>query len=161
MSGAALSGTQSVTITSGDSSGGVIQSWRTTGTWTGTPAWASGADTTSNTSYSAAGTIAVTAGDVVTIGTGLPTDTATSTVQAVTGAGATFDVISETVDTGTTLGNDSLLTVCHLAVATGSASSLTYTATLAAAAQGVSGFVRLRHTPPDIPPELTMAPRHS
>lgn len=147
-----LSGTQAVTVTSGDSSLGVIQSWRTDGSWSA-PVWAIGSDTTSGTGYSAASTttVAVAPNDFITTATGVPSDAVTHTAQAFTQTGATFTGVTETIDAINATNTDSSMMLVHAKVATGSVTAtLTLASTLAAANTGITGFVRLRDIPPSI-----------
>jgi len=151
-------GSQSVTVTSGNSCLGVIMRYtKTTGGWQ--IACAGGSDNVAGTAWSvtAASNPGVTASDMVLVGSAICGNTDTATVEAITQTGVTFGTMVERVDTGTNNGDDCSIWVTEHPVTAGPGSAApAYTATVggtgSANAAGASIFVRLREVPVAIPP---------
>ncbi|CBG73144.1 hypothetical protein SCAB_61231 [Streptomyces scabiei 87.22] len=106
-----------------------------------------GEDTSSGTGFSAAASTALTwaAGDFAVLGYGVSVSTASATAEAVAATGITFGTVTERADDAVTDGHDARLITATGAVSSGSGTqSPTVTATLAAAAVGVAGVLRVR-----------------
>lgn len=111
--------------------------------------WAAsfGADTTSGTGFSAAGTATETwkPGDFAWMGYGLPLSTATLSAQAVAAAGVTFGAVSSRYSIAVASGYGLRIAGASAVVSTGSATAApTVSATLSAATTGVAGVLRIR-----------------
>ncbi|SOD80161.1 hypothetical protein SAMN06272781_6898 [Streptomyces sp. 1222.2] len=106
-----------------------------------------GEDTTSGTGFSAAASTALTwaAGDFAVLGYAVSVSTASATAEAVAATGITFGTVTERADDSVTDGHDARMVAATGAVSSGSGTqSPTVTATLAAAAVGVAGVLRIR-----------------
>lgn len=111
--------------------------------------WAAsfGEDTSSGTGFSAAASTALTwaAGDFTVLGYGVCVSTASATAEAITATGITFGTVTERADDSVTDGHDARLISATCSVSSGSGTQApTITATLAAAATGVAGALRIR-----------------
>lgn len=111
--------------------------------------WAasSGEDTSSGTGFSAAGADALTwaAGDFAMLGYAVCVSTASATVAAIAATGITFGAVTERADDAVTDGHDARLVAATCSVSSGSGTQApTISATLAAAATGVAGVLRIR-----------------
>lgn len=112
---------------------------------------ATGADTSSGTAFSVAGSsnLAWTTDDFAWIGAVVNTDTSAS-AEAITAAGITFSAVTERGDSSSTIGADATRIVSTATVTAGTATvATTTTATLGAAATGVAAILRLREAVAD------------
>lgn len=146
------SGTVTVTIDNGNSSQGVIDIYNSTvgfdvaamiaGAW--------GADTASDTSWSAACGFGLNLGTgdlVVGLSACASNTSATITSQALSATGATFGAVANARTGSTNNGNDCLLETFDFPVSSGSSNvAPTYTATHGAANTGVTVMSRLRES---------------
>jgi hypothetical protein len=110
-------------------------------------AWSLGADTTTGTAFSAVSADALTwaAGDFAVLGYGVCVSTASMTAEAVAATGITFSAVTERADDSVTDGHDARLAIATCTVSSGSGTQApTVSATLAAAAVGVAGVLRIR-----------------
>ncbi len=148
-SGSAIAGRIHVLARSGGTG------WR----WSAT----AGADASSGTSFSAAGSaLTWAAGDVALLGYALSGSTASATAEAVAATGITYGATTERADDAVATGTGARLTVASCAVTAGSGSlAPTITATLAAAATGVAGVLRVREASAtlDVSEQVAVPPR--
>ncbi len=114
-------------------------------------AFASGADTSAGTSFSATASSSLSwqAGDLLLIAVASSTDTATQSAQSITASGVTFGTRTNRASIAVTGGNDHRHIVDTVPVTAGSGSSApTYSYTASASTSGPVGFLRLRAVPP-------------
>ncbi len=138
-------GTQSVTITSGDSSVGRMVAYRST---TGSMAevTASGADTTSGTAYSAtSGSVTSQTDDRLVYFTAL-NDNSTSSVRTIDQANATEGTAANRFDAATATGLDCKVEGNDVPITSGGTGAITATLTSSTAVTGVTAFLLLRET---------------
>ncbi|MFI0900558.1 hypothetical protein [Streptomyces sp. NPDC020983] len=106
-----------------------------------------GADTSSGTGFSAVGGSALTwaAGDMALLGYALNASTASLTAEAVAATGITYGTVTERADDAVATGDAARRALATCAVSSGAGTQTpTITATLAAAATGVAGVLRVR-----------------
>jgi len=160
------SGTQTVTITSANSSRGAIVAYRPTSGYEITPVCTNGAYSHgSTTSWSATGADdpGFAAGDWAVVASANNSDLAASfSSQAMTATGYTFGSMTERVDSVESQGNDSSLVVADFASGTGTSSDVpTYTMTGATngtnTPAGSSVIVRLRPVADTTAPTISAA----
>lgn len=144
-----LTGSQTVTVTSGDSASASMVLWRKLSTENWVYAASSGNRSTSATAWTStlASVIPFTTDDQYLLAYGRSANT-TATAEAITATGATFSAATERVDTGTTVGNDISLAVATGSVTAGTATAAAVmTATMAAATYGVGLAVQIDTVP--------------
>lgn len=133
-----LTGTLTVTLTSGSTAVGVICSVHREGLPDSSAAWSvdvdGGSDNSAGTSWSVTGSgIDLTAndgGDAVIVASGINTDTYTYSAHALSASGITFQDVFEDNRMLTANGNDSGLNVAHGYVTSGSATNVAPTFTM-------------------------------
>ncbi|MEW2300282.1 hypothetical protein AB0958_09905 [Streptomyces sp. NPDC006655] len=132
--------------------GRIVSLSRTAGTgWR----WATsfGDDQTSNTTFSATGTTALTwkAGDFALIGYGVASNADSYTAEAIAVSGVSFGTVTERADAVVTAGNGTTTAMATATVSSGTATlAPTITATLASASIGIAGVLRLREASSDV-----------
>ena len=110
-----------------------------------------GADTTSDTSFSATGTtnLSFAPGDLLLIAVASAIDSATQSAQSITASGVTFGTRTNHASVAVTNGNDHRHIIDSVPVTAGTVSAApTYSYTASAATSGPAGFLRLRAVPP-------------
>lgn len=120
--------------------------------------FASGADTTNDTSYSVTSSSSLTwaTDDFLLIGTAQNLDNGTQTAKTLTATGVTFGAISNQFVQAVTNGNDHRRILDTSIVSSASTTAaVTYAYTVSAAASGVSAFLRLRESNADVNVALT------
>ena len=124
-----------------------------TSNYTVSASFASGADTTNDTSYSVTSSSSLTwsSDDFLLIGTAQNLDTGTQTSKTLTATGVTFGSITNQFVTAVTNGNDHRRILDTSIVSSASTTAaVTYGYTVSAAASGVTAFVRLRESSVDV-----------
>jgi hypothetical protein len=112
-----------------------------------------GADTASDTSFSAVCSTALTwaVGDFCALGYAWNTQTASTTARGVTATGITYATATSHLGDAITSGNGGRLTMADVSVTAGSGTQApTVTATLSAAATGVGAVLRVREASSDV-----------
>lgn len=114
-------------------------------------AFASGADTTNGTGFSAtaSSTLSFAPNDLLMLAVAQNIDTGTQSAQSITAAGITFGTRTNRASTAVTNGNDHRHIIDTVPVSSGTATvAPTYAYTISAAGSGPVGFLRLRAVAP-------------
>ncbi len=142
VNGAPLTGTQSVTLTSGSTAGGQICAVHRDGAYSWNIDSDGGSDNTAGTAWSVTGSgidlSSNDGGDVVFSGNAINTDAYTYSAHALAATGITFSDFNESSRLTTANGNDSSLNVVSGEVSSGSATGVAPTYTMTASGSGVS-----------------------
>ena len=116
-----------------------------------TASFASGADTSNDTTYSAtASSLAFAANDLLLIGLAQNIDTGTRTAVAVSATGVTFGTRTNQSNQNVTSGNDHRHVLDTVPVTTGTTAAPTYSYTSTTTCSGPTGFVLLHESSVDI-----------
>jgi hypothetical protein len=150
------SGSVSFTLGAGNSQStlsGTIFRVEKTANYTVSAQFASGADTTNGTAYSATSSTSPTwaTGDFLLIGTAQNIDTGTGSSRAVSATGVTFGTLSLWVDAAVVNGNDHRRIFLAAPVSSASTTAaVTFSYTISAAGSGPTAFVVLTETATDV-----------
>lgn len=123
-------------------------------------AFASGADTTNGTGYSAtaSGNLTLDANRLLLLATAQNIDTGTATSRAISATGITFGTLTNRADTAVTNGQDHRHIVNSVPVSSGSGTvAPTYSYTISASGSGPTGFLSLRARLPAVTNEVYIA----
>jgi hypothetical protein len=121
----------------------------------------SGADTTNDTSYSAAASASATfdSNRLVLVGVAQNIDSGTNSAQSISASGITFGTLTSRANTAVTNGNDHRHLLWSVPVSSGSGTvAPTFVYTISAAGSGPTAFLVLRGRLPALTNELYIAP---